>query len=280
WIWGEEPPADVGNALQRLVSRLRKLVPVEGGLDGYRLIMDPESVDAARFERLVALARRRDGRDRLDLLREALGLWRGAALQDIGLPDSEAVRAAATRLEGIRLAAQEDRYEAEVALGNGPDVVTELTDLVAAHPLRERLVASLLRALAAAGRDAEALQLFQRTREILAEELGADPSAELADLHLELLRGELTRQPEPHPDPADARRPGPGRAGAGRAGAGRAGAGRRRNNLRAELTSYVGKEDDLAAVRRLLGEHRLVTLLGPGGAGKTRLAGETGRALL
>src|SRR5690606_37999462 len=257
WIWGEEPPADVGNALQRLVSRLRKLVPVEGGLDGYRLIMDPESVDAARFERLVALARRRDGRDRLDLLREALGLWRGAALQDIGLPDSEAVRAAATRLEGIRLAAQEDRYEAEVALGNGPDVVTELTDLVAAHPLRERLVASLLRALAAAGRDAEALQLFQRTREILAEELGADPSAELADLHLELLRGELTRQPEPHPDPADARRPGPGRAGAGR----------RRNNLRAELTSYVGKEDDLAAVRRLLGEHRLVTLFGPGGAG-------------
>src|SRR5690606_36766943 len=101
WIWGEDPPADVGNALQRLVSRLRKLVPVEGGLDGYRLIMDPESVDAARFDRLVAPARRRVGRDRLDQLREALGLWRGAALQDIGLPDSEAVRAAATRLEGI-----------------------------------------------------------------------------------------------------------------------------------------------------------------------------------
>ncbi len=146
----------------------------------------------------------------------------------------------------------EDRFDAEISLGNGAELVTELTDVVSAHPVRERLVAALMRALVATGRDSEALLVYQRTRETLADELGVDPSPELSALHVALLRGE-----------SGGRR-----------------RGERRTNLRAELTSYVGKDDEVTAVRKLVAEHRLTTLVGPGGSGKTRLATETGRALL
>ena len=160
WIWGENPPADVANALQRLASRLRKALPggvIEGQTGGYRLTVGPDAVDALRFERLIGRARQEEGLQRVRLLREALALWRGAAMQDVGLEDSEAFDAAVTRLEGLRLTAMEDRFEAEVGLGHGAEVVAELTDAVTAHPLREPLVAALMRALVAAGRDAEAL---------------------------------------------------------------------------------------------------------------------------
>ncbi|MFF8369758.1 BTAD domain-containing putative transcriptional regulator [Streptomyces lydicus] len=256
WIWGEHPPADAANALQRLVSRLRKALPdgmVEGQPDGYRLAVEPYAVDAVRFERLVLAgqARTEDGSGRVRLLREALGLWRGAALQDVGLQDSAAFDAAVGRLEGLRLTATEERADADVALGRGAEVVTELTDLVAAHPVRERLVATLMRALVAAGRDSEALLVYQRTREALADTLGVDPSPELSAVHVALLRGELGRRAESP-----------------------------KTNLRAELTSFVGKDADVAAVRELIAEHRLTTLTGPGGSGKTRLATETARTLL
>jgi predicted ATPase len=145
----------------------------------------------------------------------------------------------------------EDRFEAEVNLGHGVELVTELTDLVAAHPMRERLVAALMRALAAAGRGNEALLVYERTREALADALGVDPSPELSTLHVALLRGEVGRREET-----------------------------RKTNLRAELTSYVGKDADVAAVRELVTGHRLTTLIGPGGSGKTRLATETARMLL
>jgi predicted ATPase len=138
-----------------------------------------------------------------------------------------------------------------VRLGHGAELLTELTDLVAAHPVRERLVAALMRALAAAGRDTEALLVYQRTREALADALGVDPSPELSALHVALLRGELGRREED-----------------------------RKSNLRAELTSFVGREADVGAVRELFAGHRLATLIGPGGAGKTRLATETARTLL
>ncbi|NUU21036.1 MAG: AfsR/SARP family transcriptional regulator, partial [Streptomycetaceae bacterium] len=256
WIWGEYPPADATNALQRLVSRLRKVLPdgvIEGHTDGYRLAVASDDVDAVRFERLVAAAQARgeDGLRRVQVLREALELWRGAAMQDVGLQDSGAFDAAVVRLDGLRLTATEDRVDAEVTLGRGAELVTELTDLVAAHPVRERLAAALMRALVAAGRDSEALQVYQRAREALADELGADPSPELAALHVALLRGELGRREET-----------------------------RKTNLRAELTSFVGKGADVAAVRELIAEHRLTTVIGPGGAGKTRLATETARTLL
>src|ERR1700761_5319613 len=254
WIWGEQPPADTANALQRLVSRLRKALPeglIEGQPGGYRLTVDPDAVDAVRFERLVAQARDAEGPRRVQLLREALALWRGAAMADVGLEDSEALAAAVTRLERLRLAALEDRFDAEVGLGQAGELIAELTDLVAAHPMRERLAAALMRALAAAGRDAEALLVYERTRETLADQLGADPSPELSALHVALLRGELGRREET-----------------------------RKTNVRAELTSFVGREADVAAVRELIGQGRLTTLIGPGGSGKTRLATETARTLL
>src|SRR5215471_9859531 len=254
WIWGERPPSDAANALQRLASRLRKALPeglVEGQPGGYRLTVAPDAVDAVRFERLLAQARREEGPGRVRLLREALALWRGAAMQDVALEDSEAFDAAVTRLEGLRLTAMEDRFEAEVSLGQGVEVIAELTDAVTAHPLRERLVAALMRALVAAGRDSEALLIYEHTREALADALGADPSPELSALHVALLRGELGRREE-----------------------------NRKTNVRAELTSFAGRDDDVAAIRGLITEHRLTTLAGPGGSGKTRLATETARTLL
>ena len=255
WIWGQQPPADAANALQRLVSRLRRALPagvIEGQPDGYRLRVEPDAVDAVRFGHLVIAgqAAAGDGARRARLLGEALGLWRGAALQDIGLPDSAALDAAVVRLEELRLTATEERAEAEIALGRGAVLVTGLTELAAAHPLREPLAAALMRALVAAGRDSEALLVYQRTREALADTLGVDPSAGLSALHVALLRGELGQRPQT-----------------------------RATNLRAELTSFVGKEADVAAVGGLIATRRLTTLTGPGGSGKTRLATETARTL-
>ena len=255
WIWAEDPPSDAANALQRLASRLRKALPdaaIEGDTDGYRLLMDPDAVDAVRFERLVTAAQAAAGdvSTRARLLREALGLWRGSAMQDVGLTDSGAFQAAVVRLEGLRLAAAEERFEAELELGRAADLVTELTDLVAENPVRERLVGALMRALVAAGRDSEALLVFQRARQALADTLGADPSPELSALHVALLRGELGRREQP-----------------------------RTSNLRAPLTSFVGRDGDVAAVRGLVARHRLTTVTGPGGAGKTRLAEESARGL-
>jgi predicted ATPase/DNA-binding SARP family transcriptional activator len=259
WIWGERPPPGAANALQRLVSRLRKALPdglVEGQADGYRLTVEPGAVDAVRFELLVGQARDEEDPRRVRLLREALALWRGAAMQDVGLHDSPAFDAAVTRLEGLHLTAMEDRFDAEISLGHGSELVTELTDLVAAHPLRERLVAALMRALVATGRDTEALLVYQRTREVLAHALGVDPSPELSAVHVALLRGELGRREQRWREKG------------------------RKTNLRAELTSFVGKDADVAAVRELIAEHRLTTVIGPGGSGKTRLATETARTLL
>jgi predicted ATPase len=213
--------------------------------------VDPDAVDAVRFERLVDQARNEEGPRRVRLLREALALWRGPAMGDAGLHDSAAFDAAVTRLERLRLTAMEDRFDAEISLGHGVELVAELTDLVAAHPVRERLVAALMRALGAAGRDTDALLVYQHTREALADALGVDPSPELSALHVALLRGELGRREE-----------------------------NRKTNLRAELTSFIGKDAEVAAVRELIAEHRLTTLIGPGGSGKTRLAAETARTLL
>ncbi|WP_218007512.1 BTAD domain-containing putative transcriptional regulator [Nocardia vinacea] len=254
WIWGEQPPSDAANALQALVSRLRRVLP-DGSLDvqagGYRLTVESDAVDAVRFEQLLDRARGGDDARQAELLREALDLWRGALMQDIGVQDSAALDVVISRLEGLRLAAMEDLYEAEIRLGRGAELVAELTELVARHPVRERLVAALMRALVAAGRGAEALVVYQRAREALADTLGVDPAPELSALHVALLRGEIGAQDND-----------------------------RKTNLRAELTSFVGKNGDIAAVRELIAAHRLTTVTGPGGSGKTRLALETARTLL
>ncbi|MET7330444.1 BTAD domain-containing putative transcriptional regulator [Nonomuraea sp. NPDC005650] len=254
WIWGEQPPADEVNALQALVSRLRRVLPdgvVEADSGGYRLAVAPDAVDVSRFEHLVGQARAAEPAARADLLRSALALWRGAPMADIAMQDSEAFDAAVARLDELHVAALGDRVDADIRLGRGSELVSELTDLVATYPLREGFVAALMRALAEAGRGNEALTVYQRTRERLAEELGADPSAELSAMHTALLRGELGERSE-----------------------------HRRTNLRAELTSFVGKDNDISAIAVLSIGHRLVTLTGAGGAGKTRLATETARTML
>jgi len=255
-IWGDEPPAAAANALQALVSRLRRLLPagIESHPTGYRLAVEPDAVDVVRFERLAAAGRTGlpdDPAGAARILRDALQLWRGPALQDV---DGETYfEAPLARLTELRLAAVQDRVEADLRLGRGAELVAELTALVAEHPLRERLVAALMRALAAAGRTAEALTAFERARRALADELGTDPSPELSAVHTAVLRGELAAE-----STVDVRR----------------------TNLRAVLTSFVGRDSDLTQVGKLIGEHRLVTLTGPGGAGKTRLSLEVARTLV
>ncbi len=254
WIWGRRPPADEVNALQALVSRLRRVLPdavIEADSGGYRLVVAPDAVDVCRFEHLVGQARAAEPAARADLLRSALALWRGTAMADISLQDNDAFDSAVARLDELYVAALADRVDADIRLGRGSELISELTELVATYPLREGFVAALMRALADAGRGAEALTVYQRTRERLAEELGTDPSAELSALHTALLRGELGERAE-----------------------------HRRTNLRAELTSFVGKDDDISAVAGLAIRHRLVTLTGAGGSGKTRLATETARTIL
>ncbi|WP_426512010.1 BTAD domain-containing putative transcriptional regulator [Dactylosporangium sp. McL0621] len=246
-LWGENPPNGAGNALQSLVSRLRRVLPdgvLQARPTGYLLDVEPEDVDHLRFEALVERARAAaEPAAAVALFRRAEALWRGPALADAG--DAAFARPWRARLDELRFAAVEDRLEAE--LGIGERVVAELEALVAAHPRRERLVGLLMRALADAGRGAEALAAFERCRAGLAEELGADPSAGLLAVHLQILRGQ-------EKEPAE-------------------------GNLRAGLTSFVGRDADVADVGRLVSGGRLVTLIGPGGAGKTRLSVETGRTL-
>ncbi|MEU0544021.1 BTAD domain-containing putative transcriptional regulator, partial [Nocardia sp. NPDC005978] len=177
-------------------------------------------------------------------LTEALGLWRGPALGDV--LDAPYAGAVVARLDDLRAAALEDRFDAELRLGRHGAVLSDLDAAGAAHPLRERLAALRIRALAAGGRQSDALAVYEDMRERLGEELGIDPSAELRDTHLALLRGEL-ETPSARKEPAGSALP-------------------------ARLTSFVGREQELAAVAGQLAAARLVTLVGPGGAGKTRLA--------
>ena len=175
----------------------------------------------------------------------------------------------------------EDRVEADLALGRGAGLVPELQELAAAHPLRERLRGQLMRALQAAGRQADALAAYEDTRRVLADQLGVDPSADLAAVHLAILRGE---PPQPPAGPGHGQGPaGPGAAQPRAGTPSRAGLSGPvqpsfivpdRSNLPAQLTSFVGREEELGRLGKLLGESRLVTLTGPGGAGKTRLSVE------
>lgn len=267
-LYGDKPPGDALNALQSQVSRLRRdlrgAAPhelVESHPVGYRLAVDPDSVDARRFERLAAEGRRQlaagDHAAAAATLRQALDLWQGPVPVKLG--EAPTARARADRLDELRLAAVEDRAEAELALGGHRELVTELQQLVAAHPLRERPRGQLMRALYGCGRRADALAVYEDARRILAEELGNDPSEELAAVHMAVLRGDLslTTVAAPAPsEPATVARTGPP----------------------AQLTSFVGRRDELERVSRLLGPldrgggARLVTVVGSGGSGKTRLA--------
>jgi predicted ATPase/DNA-binding SARP family transcriptional activator len=268
-LWGSEAPS--ANALQSLVSRLRAGLPatessisVQSGPAGYTLTIAPDCVDTLQFEDLVRRGRallRSDPEEARLLLTKADQLWRGEALTD--LRDLPFAAIEADRLDELRLTAQEDLAEAAVSCGHARELVSALEHLAVTHPLRERVHELLIRALYADGRQAEALAAYERIRTTLADELGADPGARLRDLHVAVLRGDAvdpTAKAVAVPSPAPSTP---------------------RSNLRAPMTSFVGRREDVAELTRLLSNGtRLVTMVGPGGAGKTRLATETGRSLV
>lgn len=275
-VWGADPPADSAGALQALVGRLRRALgraAIDSVDGGYRLCAASDSVDLHRFERLAADGGRAlteaDPARAADLLDEALALWRGPALAD--LPDAHVE---AARIESRRLDAQRTRLAADLALGRADRALPTLHALCQDHPLDEPLQALRLRALRAAGRTAQALAAYEEIRTSLADRLGADPGPELRTLHAEL----LAPGTEPAAAPAEPAGHRPDGAPAAPAAPSVPTARTRPGNLRARLTSFVGRDADLAAIRSDLAEHRLVTLLGPGGAGKTRLSQEGAEA--
>ncbi|MGV9317290.1 BTAD domain-containing putative transcriptional regulator, partial [Streptomyces sp. NPDC003691] len=286
-VWGGEPPADATGALQALVGRLRRtigaaaVISAAGGA-GYRLVADPDDIDLHRFTRLAGEGARAlaegDAVKALAVLDESLALWHGPALAD--LPDGG--RAEAAGAEARRGSAVRDRLAALVLLGRAGETLPELTAACADAPLDEPLHALRIRALRAAGRPAEALAAYEEVRARLADRLGTDPGPELRALHRELLTPDgspAPGKPQGPQEPRTAYDPRPARdrdpAPAPRESLSPVAAAPR-GNLRARLTSFVGREDDLDALREDLRGARLVTLLGTGGAGKTRLSQEAG----
>jgi DNA-binding SARP family transcriptional activator len=198
-LWGEHPPPTAAATVHVYVSQLRKLLGRERLVTrrpGYALQVAPEEIDLARFERLVIRARRaEDPAERAGLLREALALWRGEPLGDIAYEPFVLIEA--ERLEETRRSAVEERIDAELALGASGELVPELEQLVAEHPLRERLRAQLMLALYRSGRQAEALAAFQEARRSLVEELGLEPSPDLQELERQILNQDPSLQPPP-----------------------------------------------------------------------------------
>jgi DNA-binding SARP family transcriptional activator len=277
-LWAGEPPSRALHSLQVFVSRLRKALR-EAGADGVIVTQSPgylaqvpaESLDAARFEALVEMARDQSGGGSPDqaaaTLREALALWRGPALADVA--EAPVFRAEAARLEEARMTAIEERVDADLACGRHPELIAELEALTRAHPLRERLWSQRMLALYRSGRQVEALRAYRDLRQFLADEVGLEPSPALAALETAIL------QQAPHLDwrdpasvpgveaPAMTVRP----SGDG--------------PMFAARTPYVGREHERAELSRWFdqasqGKGSLVLIGGEPGVGKSRLTEEAG----
>jgi DNA-binding SARP family transcriptional activator len=279
-LWEGQPPASAAKTLQTYVSQLRRELEPDAGpggwrvlgtVDGgYRLRVDPEQLDAGRFERLAEEGRR--ALERADLagaaacLRAGLGLWRGPAYGE--LAGVSFARAEAARLEELRLAALEWRVEAELGLGRHAELVGELEELIAREPFRERLWAQLMLALYRSGRQADALGAYRRLRDDLAEQLGIDPGPELRQLEARILRQDPSldlAKPRARPRQDRSRLP-PVYAAS-------------------PLAPLVGRDAELALLRAAwdrarAGEREVVVVAGEAGIGKSRLAAELARLAL
>ena len=262
-LWGEHPPASAPKALQAYVSRLRKALG--GGSarvvtqpTGYLIHVEPGELDLDRCEGFAAQGRQallaEDCVRAADHLREALALWRGPPLADF-IYESFA-QAEVGRLEELRLALLEDRIDADLGCGRHAELVGELEALVSEHPLRERLRRQLVLALYRCGRQAEALDAYRAAREMLDEELGLEPTPALRELEQAILTHDAGLRAPAAPGPSASRVPAP-------------------------PTPTIGRDEDRRVIAELLQreDHRLVTLTGPGGVGKTRLAIDVARQL-
>ena len=261
-LWGEQPPESAVNAVQVHVSGLRRLIGREAVItvgNGYRL-GPAVTVDVTTFKQGIARGaqqlHRGEAAAAAETLREALTLWTGTPLS--GIERSEFTDAAALQLENARLGAVEDLLEADLATGRHHEIQAQLTSLVAEYPLNEHLRALLMQALYQSGRQADALAVYDDCRRILRDELGADPSPELREIQHRLLTQASDVMPAKSHEFVPPNKPLP-------------------------FLPYetVGREKEIEAVCQLVkgSASRLISVLGPGGVGKTRLATEVGRRL-
>jgi DNA-binding SARP family transcriptional activator/ABC-type glycerol-3-phosphate transport system substrate-binding protein len=258
-VWGDDPPATARKTLQVYVARLRHVLGdvLTGVPGGYLLRVDPEDIDAACFERAAAEGRRllqHDPERAAGVLREALGLWRGAPWGELG--DQEILRTDAERLRERKLQALEERLTADLALGRARSVTAELGALVAEHPLRERLRGLHVTALYQEGRTAEALAAFEAGRQLLIEELGAEPGPALRELHRRILQQDptLTVEPAPAADPSvPLHNPYKGLSPFGEH----------------DAVDFFGREQLIAELVERIGHAPVTVLVGPSGSGKS-----------
>lgn len=265
-LWGEDPPIGVASALQSQVSRLRACLPHADGrtlleMDGagYRLRVDPGDVDALRFQRLVRTARGHpDPAVRAGTLTDALDLWRVASLREE--VDLDGMDHVVVPLDELRLAATKDWVKAELELGRHDAVNSVVEVLLAEHPLDEEVATLAMLAFYRGGRQVDALAVFRELRSRLVDELGIEPGPEVRRLELAILRHDEALEGPGHGEPGQPPPP--------------------RHNLPDSPTPLVGRADELAELIGLVRSIRLVTITGPGGVGKTRLATAAARQLL
>ena len=274
-VWPGRPPAKASNLLSVYVHHLRRLIgDAEGRVlvtraPGYQVVLSRGELDADQFTRLAAVGRQAlaDGEPSraVDLLTEALGLWRGKALADV--PPTSLIAAEAGRLEESRAEALGLRAEANLACGRHAEVIPELRRLIADLPLQEKLWALLIRALYAAGRQAEALEVYEAARTKIADELGVDPGAELRQLYQQILNADGEAAVIPLAQPGTGRPPAPEY--------------RPPAQLPADISDFTGRAGQVDRLRGLLavsetednpGAVRVALVVGAGGLGKTALA--------